>query len=50
MPVIQREYMCMYCGKKVSKSIKMGELQPGTCPRQGKNKPHIWKINREISY
>lgn len=50
MPVIQREYMCKICGKKVSKSKKMGEPQPGICPRQGKNKPHIWTVNREFSY
>ena len=47
------EYICTYCGTKVSRANIAGRPQPGYCPRKpkdknGKMKPHTWRINRKI--
>jgi len=49
----QVEYMCSYCGKKITRSASMGRPQPGQCPRKGttrdgRPKPHTWVVNRTI--
>lgn len=46
------EYMCSWCGTKISRKITMGKPVPGNCPRKpktrdGKPKPHTWVINRK---
>lgn len=41
------EYMCSYCGKKVTRSLRFGRPDPGKCPRKTGDKPHSWVINRK---
>lgn len=46
------EYMCTYCGKKISRSGNLGRPDPGSCPRKpknpsGKSRPHTWVVNRK---
>lgn len=41
------EYMCSYCGKKVTAPETMGKPVPGYCLRRGKNQPHRWIVNRK---
>ena len=48
------EYICTYCGKKEIRPESLGRPQPGDCPRKereknGKMKPHSWRINRKLS-
>lgn len=47
------EYMCSYCGAKITMPRNGGRPQPGYCPRKprtkdGKMKPHSWRVNRKI--
>lgn len=41
------EYMCRYCGARISKKEDQGRPMPGTCRRRGPNQPHSWVKNRE---
>ena len=45
------EYMCSFCGQKVSRLFESGRPEPGNCPRKKKKDgtmgPHSWKINRK---
>ena len=41
------EFMCTYCGKKISKSATNGRPDPGKCPKKTGDKPHSWVINRK---
>ena len=48
------EYICTYCGQKVVKLVTCGRPMPGNCPRKPKNKdgkmkPHTWRINRRLT-
>lgn len=40
------EYMCRYCGKKVTRGSNSGRPMPGVCPRKSNGGPHSWVINR----
>lgn len=47
------EYMCSWCGKKELRSVMAGRPSPGNCPRKpkdrnGKMKPHTWRINKRL--
>ena len=47
------EYMCKYCGTKVTRYTTAGRPMPGNCARKpktsdGKMHPHTWVINRKI--
>lgn len=47
------EYICSYCGIRVTRGALMGRPQPGICPRKGKTsdgkpKPHSWRVNRKF--
>lgn len=42
------EYICTYCGRTVAKAVVLGRPLPGKCPRKEGNRPHTWRINREI--
>ena len=47
------EYMCRYCGTKVTRYTTAGRPMPGNCARKpktkdGKMQPHIWVINRKF--
>lgn len=47
------EYICTYCGRKVQRTRGEGRPDPGNCPRKtkdkdGKMKPHSWRINRKL--
>lgn len=51
-PIKHTEYMCSWCGKKVTRLSALGRPEPGFCPKKGKgpdgkNKPHTWVINRK---
>ncbi len=41
------EYMCTYCGTKISKMASMGRPMPGKCPRKAGDQPHRWVVNRK---
>jgi len=46
------EYMCTWCGKRVTKIANSGRPEPGKCPkkgttRDGGGKPHTWVINKK---
>jgi len=41
------EYMCTYCGQRVSRMLSMGRPMPGKCNRRGGDMPHRWIINRK---
>lgn len=56
MPIVNRykytEYICTYCGKRERQTGMQGRPAPGNCPRKpkdkdGKMKPHTWRINRQ---
>lgn len=45
------EYICEYCGERVSKVAWSGQPNPGNCKRRkdainGKSWPHKWVVNR----
>ena len=45
------EYICTYCGERITKVAWAGQPNPGTCKRRkdainGRNWPHSWVINR----
>lgn len=47
------EYICSYCGKRVTRTTTMGRPEPGICSRKGKTKdgrtkPHTWVISRRF--
>jgi len=47
------EYMCRWCGARITKLSTSGRPQPGNCPRRPKNRmgkpqPHSWVINRRF--
>ena len=47
------EYICTWCGAKIIRGATSGRPSPGNCPRKpkdrdGKMKPHTWRINRKI--
>lgn len=42
------EYMCTYCGRRVTKSKSNGRPDPGKCPRKTGDRPHSWTINRRF--
>lgn len=47
------EYMCSYCGIKITRSKSMGRPEPGKCARKPRNsagqmRPHTWVINRKF--
>lgn len=42
------EYMCRYCGKKVTRGVNAGRPEPGTCPRRKMETAHSWLINRRF--
>lgn len=47
------EYMCRYCGTKVTRYTTAGRPMPGNCARKpktkdGKMQPHTWVINRKF--
>lgn len=47
------EYICTWCGMRVARDNYAGRPQPGNCPRKpkskdGKMKPHTWRINRHL--
>lgn len=46
------EYMCSYCGTRITSFLSNGRPAPGTCPRKGKTpdgkmKPHSWRISKK---
>lgn len=46
------EYMCTWCGQKVTRSSALGRPSPGQCAKKGKTndgraKPHTWVVNRK---
>lgn len=41
------EYMCTYCGRRVSRNEGGGRPIPGKCPKRTGNQPHRWIINRK---
>lgn len=41
------EYMCRYCGRRITTFKSNGRPMPGTCTRRGNNSPHSWVKNRE---
>lgn len=45
------EYMCSFCGKKVSRLATTGKPAPDKCEakkkKDGSMGPHSWKINRK---
>lgn len=43
-----REFICTYCGKKKVMPKNQGRPLPGKCPRKIGDRPHTWRINREI--
>lgn len=47
------EYICTWCGKRITKRATSGRPEPGQCPRKpktkdGMGKPHTWRINRKF--
>ena len=47
------EYICSYCGTRVTRSVEFGRPNPGTCSRKGKTKdgkgkPHTWVVSRRF--
>ena len=36
------EYMCRYCGKRVTIGSNSGRPMHGVCPRKSKGGPHSW--------
>ena len=49
------EYMCKYCGTKVTRYTTAGRPMPGNCARKpktkdGKMQPHTWVINRKLLF
>ena len=44
------EYMCVYCGMRVPRSVNASRPAPGKCPKRkypsGVNMPHRWVVNR----
>lgn len=43
---MQKEYMCTYCGKKVTRGATFGRPSPGKCPGKSNGGPHSWVVNR----
>ena len=45
------EYMCSWCGERITRSSSGGKPLPGNCPRRkyanGTMKPHVWVVNRK---
>lgn len=41
------EYMCSYCGRKMTKGENTGRPLPGVCPRKQNGGPHSWRVNRK---
>lgn len=41
------EWMCSYCGKKVTAPETYGRPAPGCCMRKGNGQPHRWVKNRK---
>ena len=39
---MQKEYMCTYCGKKVTRGATFGRPSPGKCPNQMVDHIHGW--------
>lgn len=46
MAIIQKEYMCTYCGRKIIRAASVGRPDPGKCPRKSNGGPHSWVVNR----
>ena len=47
------EYICSYCGAKITRTIISGRPLPGNCSRKsrtkdGKMRPHTWIINKKF--
>lgn len=52
MAISRIEYMCSYCGTRISRSANSGRPAPGICikkgkTKDGKSKPHSWVVNRK---
>lgn len=45
------QYMCTYCGSKVTLNAKSGRPNPGTCSKRpkksGTGMPHRWVVNKK---
>ena len=41
------EYMCSYCGRKMTIGENTGRPLPGVCPRKQNGGPHSWRVNRK---
>ena len=47
------EFICRFCGVKVTRKVKTHKPIPGFCPGRPRNpdgtfQPHIWLINRRF--
>lgn len=43
------EWMCRYCGRRITNFKSNGRPLPGRCPRRPNGGPHAWVKNREIT-
>lgn len=41
------EYVCSWCGKRVTRIEGKGRPEPGKCPRKTGDKPHTWVANKK---